>query len=76
MGLNTCGWLHIPLFFLQVKVGFTVKASSNIGGSIADLSKKNKGSIVSLQKVLICYSFVTLHKLINYRSPGVSAVLS
>ena len=45
-------WLHIPFFFLQVKVGFTVKASPNIGGSIADLSKKNKGSIVSLQKVL------------------------
>ena len=42
----------IPFFFLQVKVGFTVKASPNVGGSIADLSKKNKGSIVSLQKVL------------------------
>ena len=59
-------WLHIPWFFLQVKVGFTVKASSNIGGSIADLSKKNKGSIVSLQKVLICYSFITLLIITHY----------
>ena len=35
----------------QVKVGFTVKASSKLGGSVSDLSKKNKGSFSSLKKV-------------------------
>ena len=36
---------------LQVKLGFTVKASDSIGGSTANLSKKSKGSLVSLNKV-------------------------
>ena len=36
---------------LEVKLGFTVKASESVGGSVADLSKKNKGSISSLNKV-------------------------
>ena len=36
---------------MKVKVGFTVKATANLGGSAVDLSKKNKGSISSLTKV-------------------------
>ena len=33
-------------------MGFTVKATTNVGGgSVADLNKKNKSSISSLQKV-------------------------
>ena len=36
---------------LEVKIGFTVRASNNMGGSTADLAKKNKGSISSLNKV-------------------------
>ena len=36
---------------IEVKIGFTVKASSTFGGSATDLSKKNRGSIPSLQKV-------------------------
>jgi Rab11 family-interacting protein 1/2/5 len=36
---------------LEVKVGFTVRASESMGGSVTDLSKKNKGSISSLNKV-------------------------
>ena len=36
---------------IKVKVGFTVKATTNLGGSAVDLSKKNKGSISSLNKV-------------------------
>ena len=36
---------------LEVKLGFTVRASESVGGSVADLSKKNKGSISSLNKV-------------------------
>ena len=39
------------IFFVKVKVGFTVKATANLGGSAVDLSKKNKGSISSLNKV-------------------------
>ena len=35
---------------LEVKLGFTVRASESVGGSVADLSKK-KGSISSLNKV-------------------------
>ena len=37
---------------LEVKIGFTVRASNNIGGSTADLAKKNKGSMSSLNKVV------------------------
>ena len=36
---------------LEVKIGFTVRASESVGGSVADLTKKNKGSISSLNKV-------------------------
>merc|ERR1719206_757351 len=36
---------------LEVKIGFTVRASNNMGGSTADLAKKNKRSISSLNKV-------------------------
>ena len=34
-----------------MKIGFTVRASESVGGSVADLTKKNKGSISSLHKV-------------------------
>ena len=37
---------------LQVKLGFTVKASSTVGNSTADLAKKNKGSVASITKVV------------------------
>ena len=36
---------------LEVRLGFTVVASESVGGSVADLTKKNKGSISSLNKV-------------------------
>jgi len=36
---------------LNVKIGFTVKANNVGGGSVADLRKKTKGSISSLNKV-------------------------
>ena len=36
----------------QVKLGFTVKASTTVGSSTADLAKKNKGSVASITKVL------------------------
>merc|ERR1719412_3033559 len=36
---------------LEVRVGFTVKASTAAGGSMSDLTKKNKGSLQSLNKV-------------------------
>jgi len=36
---------------LEVKLGFTVVASESAGGSVADLTKKNKGSISSLNKM-------------------------
>jgi hypothetical protein len=36
---------------IQVRVGFTVKASESVSGSTADLTKKNKGSLSSLNKV-------------------------
>ena len=35
-----------------MKLGFTVKASSTVGNSTADLAKKNKGSVASITKVL------------------------
>ena len=39
--------------FDQVKLGFTVKAtSSTVGSSTADLAKKNKGSVASITKVV------------------------
>ena len=34
-----------------MKIGFTVRACDSIGGSTADLAKKNKGSMSSLNKV-------------------------
>ena len=34
-----------------MKLGFTVKASTTLGGSTADLAKKNKGSVASITKV-------------------------
>ena len=43
--------IFLNYFFVKVKVGFTVKATANLGGSAVDLSKKNKGSISSLNKV-------------------------
>ena len=36
----------------QVKLGFTVKASTTVGNSTADLAKKNKGSVASITKVV------------------------
>jgi len=36
---------------LEVKIGFTVRACDSVGGSTADLAKKNKGSMSSLNKV-------------------------
>jgi len=36
---------------IEVKVGFTVKATANLGGSVVDLCKKNKGSVSSLSKI-------------------------
>jgi Rab11 family-interacting protein 1/2/5 len=36
---------------LNVKIGFTVKANNDGGGSVADLRKKTKGSISSLNRV-------------------------
>jgi len=38
---------------LEVRLGFTVVASESVGGSVADLTKKNKGSISSLNKVVL-----------------------
>lgn len=35
---------------IELKLGFTVKASNSGGGSTADLAKKNKGSLASLNK--------------------------
>jgi len=35
---------------IEVKVGFTVKATANLGGSVVDVSKKKKGSVTSLHK--------------------------
>ena len=43
---------HLTFWVLQVKIGFTVKATNNLGGSAVDLSKKKKGSITSLHKVI------------------------
>ena len=37
---------------IEVKIGFTVKSTDQIRGSNLDLTKKNKGSITSLKKVL------------------------
>lgn len=37
---------------LEVKLGFTVKASTTLGGSTADLAKKNKGSVASITKAV------------------------
>lgn len=34
-----------------MKVGFTVKATTALAGSTADLAKKNKGSVSSITKV-------------------------
>lgn len=43
-------------------MGFTVKATTNVGGgSIADLNKKNKSSISSLQKVCGVVSYLRNH---------------
>ena len=36
---------------LEVKIGFTVREIHSMGGSTADLAKKNKGSMSSLNKV-------------------------
>ena len=41
------------VFVFKVRIGFTVKASEDIGGSTADLAKKNKGSLSSLNKVTL-----------------------
>ena len=35
-----------------MRIGFTVKASESVGGSTADLTKKTKGSLSSLNKVI------------------------
>ena len=43
---------HLTFWAIQVKIGFTVKATNNLGGSAVDLSKKKKGSITSLHKVI------------------------
>jgi len=37
---------------LEVKVGFTVKATTALAGSTADLAKKNKGSVSSITKAV------------------------
>jgi len=37
---------------LEVKLGFTVKASTTVGNSTADLAKKNKGSVASITKAV------------------------
>ena len=44
-----------------MKIGFTVRASNNMGGSTADLAKKNKGSISSLNKVRLVIILNTEH---------------
>ena len=44
----------------QVKLGFTVKASTTVGNSTADLAKKNKGSVASITKVLAIMMVVTM----------------
>ena len=49
--------------FHQVKLGFTVKASTTVGNSTADLAKKNKGSVASITKVL-----VSMMMMMNYPS--------
>ena len=59
--LNFCSWYSLVCKpgqkkteyrgELEVKLGFTVKASESVGGSVSDLTKKNKGSISSLNKV-------------------------
>jgi len=36
---------------LEVRTGFTVRANNTVGGSVADLTKKNKGSVSSVNKV-------------------------
>ena len=36
---------------MEIRIGFTVKSSSVSGGSVSDLTKKNKGSLQSLNKV-------------------------
>ena len=49
---------------LEVRLGFTVRATNSVGGSVADLSKKNKGSISSLNKVTdvpkgnLCHAYI------------------
>ena len=51
--------------FDQVKLGFTVKAtSSTVGSSTADLAKKNKGSVASITKVVSIMMVI----LMNYPS--------
>ena len=56
----------------QVKLGFTVKASTTVGNSTADLAKKNKGSVASITKVLaIMMVMVTrMQMMMNYYHKG------
>ena len=44
----------------QVKLGFTVKASTTVGNSTADLAKKNKGSVASITKVVEVFNLKTM----------------
>ena len=56
----------------QVKLGFTVKASTTVGNSTADLAKKNKGSVASITKVLAIMMVVTMpmQMVMNYYHKG------
>ena len=68
--------IFLKYFFIKVKVGFTVKATANLGGSAVDLSKKNKGSISSLTKVKFPPNFIfKIRRLHLSRFPAASAVL-
>ena len=56
----------------QVKLGFTVKASTTVGNSTADLAKKNKGSVASITKVLAIMMVVVMpmQMVMNYYHKG------
>ena len=61
----------------QVKLGFTVKASTTVGNSTADLAKKNKGSVASITKVLSIMMVLTMpmQMMINYYHKGGSIIM-
>ena len=72
-----CRNLMIYIFYFgKVKLGFTVKANPNLGGSVVDLSKKKKGSVTSLHKVTFspwhCSGWIILYYSGNWQHQRVS----